>query len=149
MSENYTTYQTIIMRLNFPNTSSLIHGIHKLLHHVVQSFLLRPPPYTVPTGPPRNIRVVYVDTSSVQLTWDTPHPTHVNDRNGVTSYQVRLNNAADITAKNRSISYTSLRPNTTYSVEIAAVNTIGISERIHAGRLNFTTSPVGTCWLCI
>ena len=94
---------------------------------------------TVPSGPPTNIRIVHLESNQAEITWDTPHPAHINDMNGIKAYQVILNNTLTELTVNRSIVYFGLDPDTTYHVEVIPINSVGISERKHAGKFSFTT----------
>ena len=99
--------------------------------------------FSVPSGPPQNLVVSALNTTSVTLTWSDPAPNKINDRDGVTGFAVKKSGVQVATVTNRTITFTGLTPASRYTFEVLAINQQGTAPNNHAARLTVTTASEG------
>ncbi len=113
----------------------------------------------MPSGPPRNVLVTPLSSTSISISWGPPSS---EEQNGVIrGYQVKVINADQVQYRqefdleNTSLIATSLRPFSVYLVSVAAVTiragvpTRGRSVRtLEDGKHIVITSPKGSVAIC-
>ena len=100
-------------------------------------------PPSVPSGPPQNLAVSSRTTTSITLTWSDPAPDKINDKDGITGFEVRKNGLQVATVRDQNITFTGLRAAMSYAIEVLAINEQGIAPDNHAARLTATTASGG------
>ena len=97
--------------------------------------------YIVPSGPPQNIQVSNLSSTSATITWLPPTETDINHRDGPTGYGIIINDGLVIDLPNIT-SYTllNLKHSNLYMVRILARNSIGIAIGLNAGTVTFLTN---------
>ena len=82
--------------------------------------------------------------TSVTITWVDPLETDINDRDGITGYQLRVDNGAWQDIGNiKMYVIEDLSPGRSFEVEIRAVNKQGAARDIDAGSLTVETQSEG------
>ena len=87
-----------------------------------------------PPGPPTNVALEIIDSTSVRLTWEPP----TTDGDTVTAYVVTYTDSTVITVKvnadETNVTITDLESDRTYTFTIAAENVNGLSSEVTRSR---------------
>ena len=82
--------------------------------------------------------------TSVTISWEDPLETDINDRDGITGYQLRVDNGAWQDIGNiKMYTFIGLTPGSSFEVEIRAVNEQGAALEMHAGSIPVETRTEG------
>ena len=100
-------------------------------------------PLLVPSGPPQDLAVTSITTTSITLSWRDPAPDRINDRDGVRRFVVRRGKQQVANTTSRTYTVTGLSVATSYSFEVLAINDQGIAPNNHAARLTATSASGG------
>jgi hypothetical protein len=95
----------------------------------------------IPSGPPQNVALESSTPTTVTLTWSDPVPTEINDRDGITGYEVFVNDARRGTTPSRRYTFTELSPGQAYIFKIRAMNEQGTALERHAATFEGSASP--------
>ena len=99
---------------------------------------------SVPTGPPQGLAVARRTSTSITLTWRDPALDRINDRDGVTRFEVRRNGQRVQRVRDQTYTVTGLSVATSYNFEVLAINDQGIAADNHAARLTASTAGMQT-----
>ena len=101
------------------------------------------PPFPVPSGPPQGLAVAHRTSTSITLTWRDPAPDRINDRDGITGFELRRNGQRVTTVTGRTYTFTGLSVATSYNFEVLAINEQGTAPNNHAAQLTASTASGG------
>ena len=101
----------------------------------------------VPSGPPQNVTVTNKTSSSITIQWEEPSPQHINDKQGITSYQLKVDGQTVGSTTTRSYTFSNLSPGVKYTLTILAVNSVGTSEDRNGAKITCPTSSTSKCRL--
>ena len=86
--------------------------------------------------------------TTVTLTWNDPVRTEINDRDGITGYEVFVNDARRGTTPSRRYTFTELSPGQAYIFKIRAMNEQGTALERHAATFEGSASSE-SMYVCV
>ena len=101
----------------------------------------------VPSGPPQNVTCTNITSSSITIEWEEPSPQHINDKQGITGYHLKVDGRTVGSTTTRSYTFSNLSPGVEYTLTILPVNSVGTSEDRHGAKFTCTTPSTSKCRL--
>ena len=89
--------------------------------------------------------VTNITSSSITIEWEEPSPQHINDKQGITGYQLKVDGRTVGSTTTRSYTFSNLSPGVEYTLTILAVNSVGTSADRNGAKITHTTPSTSKC----